>query len=312
MDRGTSGTSSSRAGRALSTPTDPVYLHIRTLDIVTGAWATVQSLKIPTLVSSTQVTVLTNRIVYVSYDVTAEGSIGAQLVEIDTSTPANPTVLYTLQLDQPPIGMIGTRSTTGNGGLVNLLFTEPCPDGGLCLSEEHFIVPPMDPPAMGISSSLGEYVGSPAYGSYISGGPEDVIGWSTKLPTTTIDTYTPQTLQPQGQPIPFSSNDGFFKPFAFAECLHQALLIGTNQDLAVYAIPLASAAGVTARGTTSHSGQGIFFEPFTSTVLAPFSQGDGYELTAFTLAGTAAAPTLTQRQAGWTPPADSAAGASWR
>ena len=55
---------------------------------------------------------------------------------------------------------------------------------------------------------------------------------------------------------------------------------------------------------TTHSGQGVYFEPYTSTVLSPFTQGDGYVLDAFTLAGTADKPTLTQRRRDGTPPAD--------
>ena len=121
---------------------------------------------------------------------------------------------------------------------------------------------------------------------------------------TFINTYTPQNEMQFGAPIPFQTGDGFFQPFAFAECQHQALLIATNEDLAVYSIPLTSASGMTARATTTHSGQSVYFEPYTSTVLAPFTQGDGFELTAFTLAGSSATPTLTPRQTGWSPPAD--------
>ena len=59
-----------------------------------------------------------------------------------------------------------------------------------------------------------------------------------------------------------------------------------------------------ARSATTHSGQSVYFEPYTSTVLSPFTQGDGYVLTAFTLGGSMSSPTLTPRQSGWTPPAD--------
>jgi hypothetical protein len=49
----------------------------------------------------------------------------------------------------------------------------------------------------------------------------------------------------------------------------------------------------------------VYFEPYTKTVLTPFSQGDNFALTAFTLAGTSQAPVLMQRQAPrWVPPPD--------
>jgi hypothetical protein len=183
--------------------------------------------------------------------------------------------------------------------------------GGLCLTIQHVTVPTdPDPATLGFTTQLGPFFGKPAYGSYLSGGPEDVIAWS--LPggnpsspgTTAISTYSPLNEAPVGTPIPFQTSDGFFQPFAFAECQQQALLIATNEDLAVYAIPLASASGAPARAATTHSGQSVYFEPYTSTVLAPFTQGDGYVLTAFTLGGTPSNPTLSPRNTGWTPPAD--------
>jgi hypothetical protein len=138
----------------------------------------------------------------------------------------------------------------------------------------------------------------------------DVIGWA--LPgsnpgapgATAINTYSPLNEVAVGSPIPIQTSDGFFQPFAFAECQQQALLTATNEDLSVYAIPLGSASGTIARATTTHSGQSVYFEPYTSTVLAPFTQGDGFVLTAFTLGGTMSNPTLKPRQTGWTPPDD--------
>ncbi len=290
------------------TPTDPVFLHVRQLHTATGAWTTLQSLPVPPLVAFTLVTVLRNRLVYVAYDV-SDGQVGTELVTVDTTDPSNPVVYDTQPLDQQPFGLIGTRGASGSGGVVNLLQSSACGDGGQCFSIQHVTIPPAtsDKPNVTPMSGwapLGPYVGSPAYGSFLTG-PQDVIGWSTHLPNASISSYSPQVPgQSLGSPIPFSSNDGYFKPFAFAECLGQALLMGTNQDLAVYAIPLTTT-GTVARGTLGTSGQGVYYEPFTSTVLAPFSQGDGFTLTAFTLGGTKAAPTLTPRQApGWAPPPD--------
>jgi hypothetical protein len=233
-----------------------------------------------------------------------------------------------------PFGLVATRSTTGNGGPVNMLLAQPCPDdagapppgdgggdaggdagggigGGECLTIQHVTVPTdPDPATLEFQAQLGPFFGRPAFGSYISGGPEDVVLWS--LPggnpgspgPTAIHTYSPLNEAPVGSPISIQTSDGFFQPFAFAECLQQALLTATNEDLAVYAIPLSSASGQQARAATTHSGQGVYFEPYTGTVLSPFTQGDGYVLTAFALTGTSSSPVLTQRQTGWTPPAD--------
>jgi hypothetical protein len=313
------------------TPTDKAVLHVRTLDPVSGTWTDVGSLAVPPPVFGLS-SVLTNRLVYIGFDTTIDSASGTSFITIDTSDPTSPSIYAGAPgLPIQPQGIIGTRSRSGNGGPVNMLESVPCDDGGAggdagdggggigggyCLQIQHVTVPTNpDPATLTFTVPLGPFFGRPSYGSYLGmppgDSPTDVIAWS--LPggnpgspgPTSINTYQPQNEAILGTPIPFQTSDGFFQPFAFAECLQQALLTATNEDLAVYAIPLNSATGTLARATTTHSGQSVYFEPYTSTVLSPFTQGDGYVLDAFTLAGTAANPTLTQRSApGWNPPAD--------
>jgi hypothetical protein len=94
-----------------------------------------------------------------------------------------------------------------------------------------------------------------------------------------------------------------------------AFVVGTNADLNVHAVSIASTATPDADGglpalsnasaAMGHSGQGVYFEPFTNTVITPFSQGKNFALTAFSLEGTPMAPQLVQRQAPrWVPPPD--------
>jgi hypothetical protein len=317
------------------TPTDHAVLHTRTLDPVSGTWKTLQSLEVPPPVFGLAAAI-TNRLVYVGYDNQVDAESGTSFITIDTTDPTAPNIYGATGLSVQPQGLIATRSQTGNGGPVNMLLSVPCasdggaPDGGgpardagdasaaaggigggQCLATQHVTVPTdPDPATLTFTTQLGPFFGRPAFGSYVSGGPADVIAWSvpggnpSSPGATTINTFSPQNEVPVGSPIPFQTSDGFFQPFAFAECQQQALLIATNEDLAVYSIPLASASGSTARAATTHSGQSIYFEPYTSTVLAPFTQGDGYVLSAFTLGGTPANPTLAPRQSGWMPPAD--------
>jgi hypothetical protein len=310
------------------TPTDHAVLHTRTLDPVTGTWKTLQSLEVPPPVFGLAA-VITNRLVYVGYDTQVDSQSGTSFITIDTTDPMAPNIYGATELPVQPQGLMATRSQTGNGGPVNMLLSLPCPSdggapadagdggggggigGGQCLEIQHVTVPTdPDPATLTFVTPLGPFFGRPAFGSYLTGGPEDVIAWSvpggnpSSPGPTTINTFSPQNEAPVGSPIPFQTSDGFFQPFAFAECQQQALLIATNEDLAVYAIPLASASGATARAATTHSGQSVYFEPYTNTVLAPFTQGDGYVLSAFTLGGTPANPSLTPRVSGWTPPAD--------
>jgi hypothetical protein len=314
-------------------PTDRAVLDIRTLNPVDGTWTTIQSLTVPPPVFGLAA-VVTNRLIYVGYDSQVDAQSGTSLVTIDTSMPTAPNIYGATGLPVQPFGLIATRSQQGNGGPVNLLLSIPCPDDGgapvidagadgasdggvvpfaaQCLVVQHVTVPTdPDPATLSIQVQLGPFYGKPAFGSYLTGGPVDVLGWSqpnASMPgspgPTAINEYSPQNEVATGTAIPIQTSDGFFQPFAFAECQHQALLIATNEDLAVYSIPLAAANATLARAAITHSGQSVYFEPYTSTVLAPFTQGDGFVLTAFTLGGTQSNPTLTPRQAGWTPPAD--------
>jgi hypothetical protein len=308
-------------------PTDHAVLHTRKLDPVTGTWTTLQSLQIPPPIFGLAA-VLTNRFVYLGFDTQPDAQSSATFITVDTTMPTAPNIFGSTPLPAQPEGLMATRSTTGNGGVVNMLVSVPCPadggaaddagsdaaaggiGGGQCLATQHVTVPTSsDPATVGFTTQLGPFFGKPAFGSYLTGGPEDVIAWSvpggnpSSPGPTLIHTFVPLTGKEMGDPIPFQTSDGFFQPFAFAECQKQALLIATNEDLSAYAIPLASS-GMLARASTTHSGQSIYFEPYTGTVLAPFTQGDGFELTAFLLGGTQANPTLTPRQSGWTPPAD--------
>jgi hypothetical protein len=297
------------------TPTDSVFLHIRTLDTHTGAWTEIQSFKVPTLVANTHVTVLRDRLVYVGYRTAADGQVGQDLVVVNTATPSQPTVENETPLAGNPIGVIGTRSTTTAGGHVTLLFDIGTPEGGvcngnpMCLETQLVTVGSEGVPSLGAMVERGVYTGSPAFGSFgaSTGTPADYIGFLPNPPSGNppgiLQSYSPLTGLAIGSPLRFSTNDPFLRPIAFAECLGQALLIGTNTETAVTSLPVTTAGGVGDRGVMQHSGQSVHFEPFTSTVLAPFTQGEGYELTAFKLGG-ATPSSLTLRQAPeWTPPA---------
>lgn len=204
----------------------------------------------------------------------------------------------------------------GDGGGMDAAVDGGGIGGGECLAVQHLTVPTNnDLPTLGTLNTLGPFFGRAGYGSYLgppnTSSPLDVIGWAVPGSNpgapgpTSISTYSPFNNAVQGQPISFQTSDGFFQPFAFSECNQQLLLTGTNEDLSIYSIPFSSPAGTT-RITTSHSGQSLAYEPYTNTVLSPFTQGDGFVLDAFSLGGTVSSPQLTQRTgtASWNPPAD--------
>jgi hypothetical protein len=335
------------------TPSDKATLHLRTLDPVSGTWATLGSLSVPPPVFGLAA-VLKNRLVYVGFDNLVDSASGTSLVTIDTSDPTNPNIYASLGLVTQPTGIIGTRSGLGMaGGPVNMLESVPCGvarkqesefagandggdeggddggmdaavdgggiGGGLCLAVQQVTVPAsMDLPTLGKLDQLGPFFGRAAYGSYLgppgTSSPLDVIGWAVPGSNpgapgaTTISQYNPLNYQVIGQPISFQTSDGFFQPFAFSECYQQLLVTGTNEDLSIYAIPFSSPSGETSI-MTQHSGQSLAYEPYTNTVLSPFTQGEGYVLDAFYLTlnnAMMSSPQLTLRTgtSSWNPPAD--------
>lgn len=299
------------------TPTDRVFLHVRRLDAMTGAWQEIQSIKVPTLVANTHVAVLRERLAYIAYR--ADGQVGNDLVVIDTTDPSQPSLIGApTPLVGEPIGVIGTPGGTTAGGSITLLYDasqgldagicSPGPfDGGgqLCLESQLVKVASEGLPSVGPLGEVGTHIGSPAFGTFLgNGSPINYIGFSAAPPAGILQGYAPVNGQPDGTPIKFQIGDPYLRPIAFADCIGQALLIGTNTETAVTAVPVTTAMGVGDRAVMDHSGQSVHFEPFTSTVLAPFTQGEGFELTAFKLTGTAGAPKLTLRQApDWSPPA---------
>lgn len=293
-------------------PNDPVSLHVMTLDAVTGQWETLQTIAVPTLIASTHVVVLRERVVYTAY----RGSDPnlADLVTIDTANPTNISVAHRLPLEKKVIGMLASRGTQTPGTL-NLLTTTDCSDdAGTCtnLSLTHVTIPRSSVAEFGDREEpLGPFVGSPAYGTFIARN-SDLVAF--KVPPTAggnigteapIQPYDPLTMKKSGSAFAFNPQDEYLKPMAIAECQGQALLIGTNTDHAVYSVPLTAAAGESRQdlAPTTHSGQSVYFEPYTSTVLATFSQAESYELTAIKLSGDSAKPTLKTRT-DWNPPKD--------
>jgi hypothetical protein len=262
------------------------------------------------MVSFTLVAVLRDRIAYVAYS-NPDAAQQTELVVIDTSAPNNVTLLTPQALDKQPFGLIGTRSDTGQGGTMNLLRRTSC-DGGAasCLELVHVTVPPLasDPPSIGAPILLNSFFGTAGFGSFDNGGsPRDVIATAAAAGANTI-TLTQYQPKVPGSALPPPITVGvlgqFLKPLAFAECMHMALIVETNQDLNVYAASLTNLnASATTAISTGHSGQGVYFEPTTSSVLTPFSQGENFELNAFALGGDQDKPTLLKRN-DWAPPSN--------
>jgi hypothetical protein len=310
-------------------PTDPFFLHTLTLDPVTGLWTEVGKFAVAPGVSFATTAVIKERLSYVAYGdglidggVPSEGGAPYSLVTLDTSDPTAVTVVgVPVALSSGYGALVGTRSDVSvAGGFVTLGSTAKI-DGGSVAVLTPVLVPGVDMPSVEVPID-----GTSAAGTLTGFGAATINGTSEALVVTrpsgsgvpaTLSVFDPSANDPTMALIgagTFPFIDTNLKAPAFSACAQMAFVVGTNTDLAVHAVSIAgigqATAGVyptlpSASAATGHSGQGVYFEPYTNTVLTPFSQGENFALTAFTLAGTSAAPQLIQRQAPrWVPPPD--------
>jgi hypothetical protein len=304
-------------------PTDPFYLHTRTLDPTTGDWTELGKFPIPAGVSFATTTVVSQRVSYVAY---GDGDAGAEdggapfsLVTLDTTMPAAVTVASTLPLAQGYGAIAGTRSQVNPAGGFVTLGTTTKIGANTFVQLTPVLLPSADPPAIE-SPIVGTFAASSLFGlgtATINGTMDALVVTRSSAAGSpaTLAIYDPSASDPTMALLgagTFPFNDSNINAPAFSVCDQTAFVVGTNADTSVHAVQIAATAapvdgGVPALASTAaatgHSGQGVYFEPFTSTVLTPFSQGNNFALTAFTLGGTPGAPQLVQRQDPfWVPP----------
>lgn len=294
-------------------PNDQVVLHVRALDPKTGVWTERSQKQVPVIQSFDSIGVTRERLTYVAYKAPEAGA-GLEYVTFNTADPAALAEVNRIAVvDNTPLGAMASRSTTGPGGFVNYLRTANCSvEAGTCEIE---IVPiripnsgsPVIDPIVGVGPT-GRF-SIPSFA--VIPPPTDLdlvifprVGNDASAPST-VRRYDPVLHTEQQNPTDFVITDSALKRAAVSSCANVAFVVGTNGDLRVHAIPIqASGGGTPSSASTGHSGQSVYFEPSSRTVLAPFAQGAGYDFSAFKLEGTPAAPLLTKRSADWTPPAD--------
>lgn len=293
---------------------DQVVLHVRALDAKTGIWMPRAQLDVPVLQSYDSIGITRERITYVAYKSPDAGSPGREYVTFDTSNLADIKQLKSLAVDVTPFGAMASRSVGGFGGYVNYLrmSTTDCDAGNICQMELLPVrIPNSGDPSLDAVVPLGYTTrfNVPSYGVM----PPPVDLDLVVFPRTSNDASAPSTIRrydpinhnEQQAPTDFVITDTNLKRAAVSTCGKMAFVVGTNSDLRVHAIPIQpNGGGTPTSASTGHSGQSVYFEPSTKTVLAPFAQGAGFDFSAFKLGGTETAPTLSQRTSDWTPPSD--------
>jgi hypothetical protein len=293
---------------------DQVVLHVRELNAKTGVWTPKSQKTVPVIQSFDSIGVTRERLTYVAYK-SPEAGGGLEYVTLNTADPTNIVELNRLAVDVTPLGGIPSRSTTGPGGFVNYLRMNNCSvEAGTCEME----LVPIRIPNSGsavidpiISAGFTGRFKQPSYAAIPPPTDLDLVitprtGNDASAPAT-VKRYDPvlHNEQTTASPTEFVVTDTALKRAAVSSCANVAFVVGTNGDLRVHAVPiLPNGGGTPTSASTGHSGQSVYFEPTTKTVLAPFAQGAGFDFSAFKLEGTASAPVLTKRTTDFVPPSD--------
>jgi len=305
----------SKSGDFVPGVNDKVVLHVRQLDAKTGKWTEVSQRDVAVPQSYDSIGVTRERLSYVAYKAPEAGS-GLEIVTYNTTDPASVAEMNRLALpnDITPYGAMSNRSQTGVGGFVNFLRsnTADCDAGNICQLElVPLRVPNGGSPVIDPLVPLG-YTGRfgvPSYGTLVSADLDLVVfprvGNDAAAPST-VRRFDPRNHAADPTTNDFIITDSTLRKAAVSNCANMAFVVGTNGDLKVHAIPIQdNGSGTPTNASTGHSGQTVYFEPSSKTVLAPFAQGSGFDFSAFHLEGTPTAPVLTKRIAPeWEPPAD--------
>lgn len=298
-------------------PNDTVNLHIRKLDLATGAWENLAKVKVPPMVIGS-VVVLNNRLAYLGYG--PGGSSQRRVVLLDTSAKLGEISLPAANTfdTASAAGLLGVPNTTGAGGTLDVVgvTAAPCTANGGGNSVCEVTLMPITVDGTGATFfqakkalSFPYSAGAQAAWAASPVNNEIYIAFPAKAPESPfVRRFSPAGVTALGQPFPFDASGSTFRSMAFDDCSGVAFLTELNADQAVFAIPTKKpgAAGVQSLGKP---GQRVLYERTTHSALVPFSQGGTFSLRAFTVDASTTPPSLTERTAAtWAPPPDVAPG----
>jgi hypothetical protein len=293
------------------TPSTPARLQVRRLDARSGRWEILGAANVPRSIGE-QAVALRDRLGYVGYAAStadggaaSDGGLALAVIGVDVADPTAPRIYATQTLSKEPAGLMGTPSIAGAGGVINVV-QRGTYQSGPCVELLQVLFPPDAPPSLGAAPVLltnARYPdgGSAAFGSSRSDGYDLIATRAQGQQLVTLQHLHPWTSQTAAPAVTFPTTGAALRPLIVAECMKVALFVEGTTDLRVHAVPLRG--GTPAVIATGHPGQGLRFEPYTKTVLAPYTDSRTSELSAFRLGGTTQFPSLKRRD-DWAPPPD--------
>ncbi len=320
---------------------DPVVLHVRQLDTVTGTWTQAGELgssdggigAVPRPLANDPlfIAVLRDRILYAS--VSSAGQNG--LTVIDTAMVSAVKIHGAQQIAYPPDGAVAmlAHPASGVGGRVTFIQQPmsscaplPAADAGaeagtgtpgpsVCnvqLMSANVTTAPV--PTFGTPKVIGQVLQT---GGSAAGAPDhqanaDIVVFPPLFPTLMPNGHLNKYGTLDHAPL-LTPDRGFtvagprISSADFDPCFEVALATELITDKAVFAIPtrmMGGTPGTPAKQAVTTAAQRVVWEPYTRTAIRPFDDNQNRELSAFRLGGTDVAPTLTRRVGDWMPPTD--------
>jgi hypothetical protein len=304
-------------------PADPMSkadLQVRTYDDATNAWTTRKKLSALPPPRPGSFVVLNDRLAYLSFGI-VNGMLTDTLTIIDTSSPANvKQVTFDVTLSGRVLGLVGTRGapgdTTALGGTLAVATADGCAGQAATLKCTSLSLTPIfvgDEVTAGVAKTLRGFLGRPAFASsatrqlaYVAlpaattGGNIDVIRFDPR------DLTFEQPLSP---PTPAKH----LAALALADCI-DVTVFSSVADTSLWAT---SPQGTSAKAVLAHAAQDVVYEPYTSSVVAPFNPdsplfpaasgaggaGTEAEVQSFSVAKSGVSASIKLRT-DWSPPTD--------
>lgn len=253
-------------------PTKTADLEVRYFDDVSNSWQQLSKVTALPPPQPDTLAVLNGRLAYLSYRLQGNTTTST-LTVLDTSDLEH---VQAVQLEQPPIpaastmiGLLGTRGAVGDpdalGGTLNLALRSGCVGGtGVC-SLSVLPITVGNNVSAGVATTLGNYQGTLAS---VDAKLEPLNLYALPPPAAgqvtiaRVDPRSPEDAETSSPPTSTRNIGGL----VLAECQRAALLT-SGEGNSLFGITLV---GIGGKRDLGRPGQKLIWEPFTTSVYAPF------------------------------------------
>ncbi|HKY39874.1 MAG TPA: hypothetical protein VJN18_28255 [Polyangiaceae bacterium] len=307
-------------------PADPMSksdLQVRSYDDASDEWTTVKKVTALPPPRPGSFVVLNDRLAYLSHGLVS-GMLTDTVTILDTSSRMDVAQIdFTATLNGRVLGIVGSRGAPGDatalGGNLAVATGLGCNNAmGAAITCSALSLTPIfvgDDVTTGVASNLRGFWGHPAFASSATEQRAFVaLPAETLAGNAEVIRFDPRDLQPEpplAPPTPAKALTGL----SIADCV-DVTVFGVVADKSLWAT---SEQGTSVKATLLHISQDVVYEPFTSSIIAPFNPdsplfggsmgmggaGPDPELVALSVGRSGITPSLQVRAATeWAPPDD--------